>query len=81
MWVTLVQLVDAFKLHTLHVTRTPAGDAATSQPDVQRAALVNFFRDLGGPAWTTKGGWGNASGGGCDWHGVTCEDGVVVYAT
>lgn len=44
-------------------------------PSSERAALIAIHDAMGGPEWTSRGGWLDAPGTECLWYGVSCNEG------
>ena len=55
-------------------------ESQTQIPTVECEALVAFYEATNGPGWTNSDGWLENELP-CEWHGVTCADGVVERLT
>ena len=63
-----------------HAILSPAFtcDGVTEIPVHECEALVALYNSTNGPGWSRNDGWLTASTP-CNWYGVTCETGHVVY--
>jgi hypothetical protein len=63
-----------------HAIQSPAFtcDGVTEIPVHECEALVALYNSTNGPGWSRNDGWLTASTP-CNWYGVTCETGHVVY--